>query len=386
MSFRLNNFVFKFLVLLALIIVGVTLWYTHNLAAKFQIEEEKKVALWAKATQILSNPDTNDNLNLLLEVVASNTTIPVILADQNNHPIAHRNIITDNKNSNRKKEIDIKEQIELIKTKYPDHYIEIELIDGTKNYIYYKDSKLLQNLKYFPLFMLSIIGAFIVLVYFAFSNARIAQQNKVWTGMAKETAHQIGTPLSSLIGWVEYLKEKKESQSITDEVQKDINRLQKIANRFSKIGSLPKLKKIDIIPILNGSIEYMCERASSKVTLELSTTENKVETKINSDLFEWVIENLIKNSIDAISKEGKVTLHLEQNSTHIFLDVIDNGKGVKKGFFNEIFEPGFTSKKRGWGLGLSLVKRIIQDYHLGKVGVLRSIPNKQTVIRIVLNR
>ena len=159
MSFRLNNFVFKFLVLLALIIVGVTLWYTHNLAAKFQIEEEKKVALWAKATQILSNPDTNDNLNLLLEVVASNTTIPVILADQNNHPIAHRNIITDNKHSNRKKEIDIKEQIELIKTKYPDHYIEIELIDGTKNYIYYKDSKLLQNLKYFPLFMLSIIGA-----------------------------------------------------------------------------------------------------------------------------------------------------------------------------------------------------------------------------------
>jgi signal transduction histidine kinase len=264
--------------------------------------------------------------------------------------------------------------------------IVIELIDGKKEYIYYNDSKLLQKLKYFPVFMLSIIAAFMIIVYFAFSNARIAQQNKVWTGMAKETAHQIGTPLSSLMGWLEYLKEKHAKDPITKEIQKDINRLSIIASRFSKIGSLPTLENLNIIPVLKGSINYMKERASSKILFELVSAKDVVQTMISKDLFEWVIENIIKNSIDAINEKGSIIISLKENHKTIFIDVIDNGKGVAKSFFHEIFEPGFTSKKRGWGLGLSLVKRIIQDYHQGRINLIKSIPNKETLFRIVLKK
>ncbi|MAQ70343.1 MAG: hypothetical protein CMD23_04535 [Flavobacteriales bacterium] len=379
MKFRFNNIIFKILVVLALGIVGVTLWYTNNLANKFKQEEKKKVALWAKATKILSNiNDVNDDIGFVFEVVNNNTTVPVIQVNEEGEIIAHRNI----KNST--SDIVLKEEIELMKRRYPP--IEIELIDGKKEYIYYKDSKLLQNLKYFPVLMLSIIGAFMVIVYFAFSNARIAQQNKVWTGMAKETAHQIGTPLSSLMGWVEYLKENTKNQAITQEIEKDINRLSVIAARFSKIGSLPKMEYVNVIPILAESIRYMKQRASSKVFFELISEENVINTKINKDLFEWVIENMIKNSIDAISEKGKVIITVKENDKNIFIDIIDNGKGVLKSFFYKIFEPGFTSKKRGWGLGLSLVKRIVEDYHQGRVNLIKSSPYHETVFRIVLKK
>ncbi len=376
---RFNNIIFKILVVLALIIVGVTLWYTNNLANKFKQQEKKKVALWAKATKILSNiNDVNDDVGFVFEVVNNNTTVPVIQVNEEGEIIAHRNI------KNATSDVELQEEIELMKRKYPP--IEIELIDGKKEYIYYKDSKLLQNLKYFPVFMLSIIGAFMVVVYFAFSNARIAQQNKVWTGMAKETAHQIGTPLSSLMGWVEYLKENMQNQPITQEIEKDINRLSVIASRFSKIGSLPKLEVVNIIPILEESIRYMKQRASSKILFDLISAKSVINAKINKDLFEWVIENMIKNSIDAISEKGKLIIAVQENDANIFIDVSDNGKGISKSFFSAIFEPGFTSKKRGWGLGLSLVKRIIEDYHQGRVNLIKSIPYKETVFRIVLKK
>ena len=379
MKYRFNNIVFKILVIIALSIVGVTLWYTNNLANKFKEQEKKKVALWAKATKILSNiNDSNDDIGFVFEVVNNNTTVPVIQINEDGEVIAHRNI----KNST--SDIALKEEVELMKRKYPP--IEIELIDGKKEYIYYKDSKLLQNLKYFPFFMLSIIGAFMVVVYFAFSNARIAKQNKVWTGMAKETAHQIGTPLSSLMGWVEHLKENMKHQSITEEIEKDINRLSVIASRFSKIGSLPKLEHMNIIPVLEESINYMKQRASSKILFELISKKNVVKTKINKDLFEWVVENIIKNSIDAINKKGEIIILVKENNKSIFIEFSDNGKGIPKHFFYEIFEPGFTSKKRGWGLGLSLVKRIIQDYHQGGVSLIKSIPYQETVFRISLKK
>lgn len=374
-----NSHTSKFLVFLALLIVAVTLWYTNSLANRLKIEEQKKVALWAKATKELSDiNNSNYDLGFVFEVVNNNTTVPVIQTNQSGNIIAHRNI------KGHHTDLELKKQIAIMKRKYPP--IEIELIDGSLEYIYYRDSKLLQNLKYFPVFIFSIIGAFMLIAYFAFSNARIAQQNKVWTGMAKETAHQIGTPLSSLMGWLEYLKQKNTSIKITEEIEKDLSRLSIIAARFSKIGSLPKLERINLIPVLENSIQYMNKRASSKISFKLIEKRKKIYSMINKDLFDWVVENIIKNSIDAINEEGTIIIKPYELDKKTYIDFIDNGKGIKKTFFKEIFEPGFTSKKRGWGLGLSLVKRIIKDYHQGSVQLVKSIPNKETVIRIILTK
>lgn len=379
MELKSSGHTSKLLVLLAFCIVATTLWYTNNLANKLKIEEQKKVALWAKATKELSDMNnSNYDVGFVFEVVNNNTTVPVIQVNELGDIIAHRNI---NKPHT---EDELQKQVKLMKRKYLP--IEIELINGTKEYIYYKDSRLLQNLKNFPFFILSIIAAFIIIAYFAFSNARIAEQNKVWTGMAKESAHQIGTPLSSLLGWLEYLKENKIEQSVTSEIEKDLSRLSVIASRFSKIGSLPKLNKINLIPVLDSSINYMQKRASSKISIRLISNSPQVNAKINLDLFEWVIENIIKNSMDAINETGKIVVKIIENKKTIFIDIIDNGKGVKKTLFKQIFEPGFTSKKRGWGLGLSLVRRIIKDYHKGDVSLLKSTPNQETIIRIVLNK
>jgi len=368
----------KGLIILALFIVVSTLWYTNNLASQFKIEEDKKVALWAKATKELSNlNNSNIDVGFIFDVVNNNTTIPAILVNDNGF-IVHSINLQTSKNAI--------EELDLMKKRYPNQRITIDLIDGTKNYIYYKDSKLLQRLKYFPFFIFLIIAAFMAIAYSAFSNARIAQQNKVWTGMAKETAHQIGTPLSSLMGWLEHLKEDKISSDVSVEIEKDLNRLGVIASRFSKIGSLPTLEKQDVIPILQGSINYMRDRASSKISFKLVSPSQPLYAFINRDLFEWVIENMIKNSIDVIQEKGSIILKLVNNQSTISLEIIDDGKGIKKQFFNKIFQPGFTSKKRGWGLGLSLVKRIVQDYHKGHVSVVKSIPFQETVIRLVLNK
>ena len=379
MDFYLNNLISRVLILAALIIVGTTLLYTNKLANQFKIEEKKKVALWAKATKELSDINNlNYDVGFVFEVVNNNTTVPAIQTNEQGDIIAYRNI------GKKDGDNEIIKQLELMKRKYPP--IEIELINGTKEYIYYKDSRLLQQLKYFPLLMLLIIGAFMLIVYFAFSSARIAQQNKVWTGMAKETAHQIGTPLSSLVGWLEHLKSQKVSRSVTKEIQKDLDRLTVIASRFSKIGSAPNLSEVNIVPVLQGSINYMKKRVSENISIQLNASQKTITTYINIDLFEWVIENILKNSIDAISQKGAIEILVTEQQKNIIIDMIDNGKGIKKSFFNEIFKPGFTSKKRGWGLGLSLVQRIIQDYHQGEVKILKSIPHKETIIRIILKK
>jgi len=375
----IRNIPFKTLVFFALTIVVSTLWYTSHLVKKLKIEEQKKVALWAKATKELSNiNNSNYDLGFVFEVVNNNNTVPVIQVSEDGKIINKRNFKKNMSDS------DLKKQIRLMKKKYPP--IEIELIGGEKEYIYYKDSKLLQNLKYFPLFIFSIMGAFMLLAYSTFSTARIAQQNKVWTGMAKETAHQIGTPLSSLVGWLEYLKKNDKSQKVLFEMEKDVSRLTVIAARFSKIGSEPKLEKQNIIPILESSLTYMQKRASSKINFEICTEKSDIEVFLNKDLFEWVIENIIKNSIDAINESGKISVKVKDDKETVTVDVVDNGKGIKKVFSHKIFEPGFTSKRRGWGLGLSLVKRIIKDYHRGSVDLHKSIPHEETIIRLVLNK
>ena len=379
MNVYFHSIVSKLLFLLAIIIVGLTLWYTNTLANQFKIEEKKKVALWANATKELSDiNNSNYDVGFIFEVVNNNTTVPAIQINEQGDIIAHRNIIKNDSDE------DLINQLDYMKRNYPP--IEIELIDGSKEYIYYKDSKLLQQLKYFPFLMLFIMGLFMLIGYYALSNARIAQQNKVWTGMAKETAHQIGTPLSSLVGWLEHLKQKKVSKSVIQEIQKDLNRLTVIASRFSKIGSLPKLEELNIVNVLDDSIKYMKKRTSSNISIKLYSQNQLIQTRINQDLFEWVIENILKNSIDAISERGSIGIYLNEDAKNVLIDFIDNGKGIKKSFFNEVFKPGFTSKKRGWGLGLSLVKRIIEDYHKGQVRVLKSIPHTETIIRIKLNK
>ena len=379
MKFQFNNLAYKGLVLLALLIVAITLWYTNSLANQLKKEEYKKVALWAKATKELSDiSNSNYDIGFVFEVVNNNTTVPVIQTNYAGEVIAHRNIKEPVSS-----EI-LTRQIGIMAKKYEP--IEIELIDGKKEYIYYKDSSLLQQLKLFPFFILAIIAAFMLLAYSAFSNARIAQQNKVWTGMAKETAHQIGTPLSSLIGWLEHLKENNTDKGIVKKIQKDLDRLTIIASRFSKIGSLPKLSKTNIVPILKQSINYMRQRVSSKTSIQFHSEKKETRVLVNTDLFEWVIENIIKNAIDATDQKGKIIISLIEEKDRVFIDFSDNGRGLKKTFFKEIFQPGFTSKKRGWGLGLSLVKRIVQDYHKGWVRVLKSIPNEETTIRICLNK
>ena len=379
MDFQSKGIAYNGLVFLAFVIVAVTLLYTNDLANELKIEEKKKVALWAKATKELSNMnDSNYDIGFVFEVVNNNTTVPVIHTNSSGEVLAYRNI----KNASTYEQLN--NQIKIMKRKYEP--IEIELIDGTKEYIYYKESRLLQRLRNFPIFMFSIVAAFMLIAYSAFSNARIAQQNKVWTGMAKETAHQIGTPLSSLMGWLEYLKEKEIDQEVLKEIQKDLARLTTIASRFSKIGSLPKLEKLNIVPVLDSAINYMRKRMSSNTILDFSTNQQKAMVLVNEELFQWVIENIVKNSIDAISKKGKIQVKLIDQKNQIIIDIIDNGRGLKKSVFKQIFLPGFTSKKRGWGLGLSLVKRIIEDYHKGQVNVVRSIPNKETIIRILLNK
>ena len=379
MKFQFKNLAYKGLVLLALLIVAITLWYTNSLANQLKNEEYKKVALWAKATKELSDiSNSNYDIGFVFEVVNNNTTVPVIQTNYAREVIAHRNIKEPVSSET------LTRQIGIMAKKYEP--IEIELIDGKKEYIYYKDSSLLQQLKLFPFFILAIIAAFMLLAYSAFSNARIAQQNKVWTGMAKETAHQIGTPLSSLIGWLEHLKENNTDKGIVKKIQKDLDRLTIIASRFSKIGSLPKLSKTNIVPILKQSINYMRQRVSSKTSIQFHSEKKETRVLVNTDLFEWVIENIIKNAIDATDQKGKIIISLIEEKDRVFIDFSDNGRGLKKILFKEIFQPGFTSKKRGWGLGLSLVKRIIQDYHKGWVRVLKSIPNKETTIRICLNK
>ncbi|MBF25910.1 MAG: hypothetical protein CMP49_05295 [Flavobacteriales bacterium] len=371
MEFQLQNISYKGLLFLGLLIIILTLLYTNNLASQFKIEEQKKVALWAKATKELSDiNNSNFDLGFVFEVVNNNTTVPVIQIDENGEIKAHRNVKNPEK------------ELLLMMKKYPP--IELELIDGSKEYIYYKDSKILQQLKYFPFFIFLVIIAFMLIAYSAFSNARVAQQNKVWIGMAKETAHQIGTPLSSLMGWLEYLKKKSIDKNTLIDIEKDLDRLKIIASRFSKIGSLPKLENRDINIVLEKSVYYMKKRVSKKISLKLNTKKQETKVLINVDLFEWVVENIIKNSVDAIDEKGKISIDVNENKNYIVIDFTDNGKGIKKAMFKEIFKPGFTSKKRGWGLGLSLVKRIIEEYHKGEVSIYKSIPNKETIIRILL--
>lgn len=373
----------KILLLLAALLIGAaSLWYTNILVKKLAEEERKKIQLWAEATKKLADiNDVNTDLNFLSNVIGNNTTIPVILTDSQNIMVSYRNL--DSVRALDKEYI--REQIVLMQSQHTP--IEILLTNENKNYILYKDSTLLVKLRYYPYFQLGVIALFLLVSYLAFSNSRKAEQNQVWVGMAKETAHQLGTPLSSLIAWLEFLKMKGTDAAYTSEIEKDVERLQTITERFSKIGSAPALQKENIHKVLQHSIDYIKSRTSERVSFSISGSgKDPVLAPLNIPLFEWVIENLLKNSIDAMSGEGKITVTITDQHQFVYIDISDTGKGIPKSSYKTIFKPGYTTKKRGWGLGLSLSKRIIEDYHAGQIFVKNSDMSKGSTFRIVLKK
>jgi hypothetical protein len=442
--------------------------YTNELFDKIKIDERKKVELWAEATRQLSY-ELSD-YGFVLKVVSDNTTVPVILADENGVPVTSRNLDSTRENDKAylleqmkimeslQKPIEINiykgqknylyykdsklfselksvlddliksfiSEVAINSASVPVIYtdstklhviasgnidsakiksdpaflkstlaemasqnqpLEVEFGDGNKSFIFYQESVLLTQLKYYPFIMFVVIGVFLLIAYILFSTARNVEQNQVWVGMAKETAHQLGTPLSSLIAWLEYLKAKGLDAETSKEIEKDLTRLQMITERFSKIGSVPVLDYVDVVKVLNDAIGYMKLRTSKNVNFVFEPDQDKsFFAQLNVPLFEWVIENLIRNAVDAMNGNGEVTITLQDQTQFIYIDISDTGKGIVKSKFKTVFEPGYTTKKRGWGLGLSLTKRIIENYHSGKIFVKSSDLHKGTTFRIVINK
>lgn len=370
----------KLLLFLTAIVIGASsLTYTSRLVKDLSVQERKKVELWAEATKILINaePEVTD-LSFPLSVIQNNTTVPVILTDSSGNIITFNNL----NSSQVSKPHYLNRQIRLMRES--NDSIIINLTEGDKNFIFYGNSILLNRLKYFPYIQLAVIIFFILVSYLAFSSSRKAEQNKVWIGLSKETAHQLGTPTSSLNAWVEILKDRPGISDITEELEKDTQRLIKITDRFSKIGSKPALQPVILYNILKENINYLKSRSSNKIIFDLEVADKELEVKVNISLFEWVIENICKNAMDAMDGDGVIKIILNRSQQNVIIDITDFGKGIPKSRFNTIFKPGFTTKKRGWGLGLSLAKRIIEEYHGGKIFILRSDINKGTTVRIIL--
>lgn len=363
-----------FLIFVSFLIVILIIWNTYQFFQKVKEEERTKMELWAIAQKTFTDSDIDSELPLVLEIFSRNTTIPLILTDKDNNIIDHNNIDEEDfkKNSNRLLE----------KFKSQNEPIAIEYDTGKYQYLYYGNSPLLTKLTYYPFALLLIIFLFLALIASYFRTNKISTQNKLWAGMAKETAHQIGTPLSSLLGWIEIMKADNVDEQTVTEVEKDVNRLQTIADRFSKIGSEPALEKTDVIELTKNSYEYLKSRFSSQVEFSISLPDSPVFLMLNPILHSWTIENLIKNSVDAMKGKGKIHVSIEDDSKFIKIKVEDTGKGIPKSEFKKIFEPGFTTKKRGWGLGLSLTKRIVEEYHNGKIKVLDSETGKGTIMQI----
>jgi len=376
----------KIILLVVAIGIGFTsLFITNRLVKELSQEERKKIELWAEAIRQLSQISTLDdscqNFSIIMEVLDNNTTVPVILTDEADNIIGFNNIHP------KKIDTDIEKKRMLNKMKASKEPIEVVLLDDSKNFVYYKDSTTLTKLTYYPYIQLLIIILFILVSYYAFNQSRKSEQNQVWVGMAKETAHQLGTPTSSLLAWHEIIKDSNLSPELISEFGKDISRLEKIVDRFSKIGSRPSLKPVNLVQTINNSINYLKKRTSTKVTFIKNYDENEsIIVPINETLFEWVVENITKNSIDAIQQSGEISFKITDNIQVVYIDITDNGKGIARSQYKTIFQPGFTTKSRGWGLGLTLSKRIVEEYHNGKIFVNYSEIEKGTSFRIVLRK
>lgn len=382
MSFIKNTLLLKRIaILISFAIVTLILWNTYSFFNKFKNEERIKMEIVAAAQEeIATNTDLEASTKLPFAIIQSNTNIPLILTDDKGN-------IESSFNLDSVKSLDnnyLLSQLEIMKEQ--NEPIEINFLKNKKQYVYYRNSDLLNKLTYYPLALILILTLFLAVIYMMFTSGKIAEQNKLWTGMAKETAHQIGTPLSSLLGWIAILKLENADDKYVDEIEKDVYRLNTIANRFSKIGSLPELKKLEVVSVTKSAYEYLESRSSKQISFTFESSEEILYCNLNEELYGWVIENLIKNAIDAMLGKGELSVHIESDAKRVKINITDTGKGMAKSQFKRIFKPGFTTKKRGWGLGLSLSRRIIEDYHRGKIFVKKSEIDKGTTFQIVLDK
>lgn len=368
----------KLWLLLIAVAIGIgSLKYTNDLVETLKQEEKEKAELWAEATRIINRSELGEDLSFPYSIIENNTTVPVILTDSYDNIISSQNFNaskSDNPGFLETKLVKIKEEYEPIV---------IDLPNGQVNYIYYKESIILSKLIYYPYIQLGVIILFIIVSYMAFSTSRRAEQNQVWVGMSKETAHQLGTPTSSLAGWIEVMEMKYPEVTLREEIAKDVERLEKVTERFSKIGSKPSLSEEDITGIIVKTIDYIKSRTSSRIKYVFDFNPGvPVMVPMNATLFEWVVENVCKNAIDAVEGEGTISINITTIKKLVHIDISDTGIGIPASAFKSIFKPGFSTKKKGWGLGLSLSKRIIEDYHNGKIFVKHSEPGKGSCIRI----
>ena len=384
---------------LALLIGAGTVIYTNLLVQRVSEREQQQIQLYARAQQYIINSETETNSFVLNEIINGNTTIPVILSSDGQDITAAKNIDMPPHLSEADSVARLRSELALMKEKHPP--IIVRLGAGQVNYIFYRDSQLLQQLRTYPLVQIVVIGCLGVIAYFAFSASRRAEQNRVWVGLAKETAHQLGTPLSSLVGWQNYLRDSDRfrDEPIVEELGKDIRRLEIITERFSNIGSVPVLRDENLYQTTRNAIEYLQSRVSRKVVFTIETDlPFDTPARLNVPLFDWVIENICKNAVDAMEGRGAITLHLRRVRTRrtwyrrgtpprqVAVDITDTGKGIPKNRLDRVFMPGFTTKRRGWGLGLALARRIIENYHEGKLFVKWSEMGRGTTFRVVLNQ
>ncbi len=370
-----------FLLLFAILTGMGSLIYTRYLVGILKIEERKKVEQWAEATRLIIQADSSQNIDFLYSIIETNTTIPVILTDERDSIISSGNF----DEIRLRDPLYLRSQLEKIRNK--NEPIVIDLGGNHANLIYYKDSIILNQLNYYPYIQMGIIVLFILVAYLAFNSSRKAEDNQVWVGMSRETAHQLGTPTSSLSGCVEILQNKYPDISLTKEIALDVERLEKITERFSRIGAKPALNNDNFIAIISRTVDYIKSRTSTKIEFHRNYDESKeISIPVNTPLFEWVIENICKNAIDAMEGKGEIKIQISETEKNVFLDISDTGKGIPKRAFKKIFNPGYTTKQRGWGLGLSLAKRIIEEFHQGKIYVRNSEIEKGSCMRIVMKK
>lgn len=372
------------LAVIAIFIISGTIFYSQYLARKIANDEKQKVEQWIEAGKFLFSSAENADVNLAAMIMRQNTSIPIIETDEKDSILQYINLDSAKSANNisyvQGKLKQFKSQNKAI--------VWVDPLDSTRrNLYYYGNSKLLNEVRYYPIVQLIVVALFIIITLLSLRSSYRSVQNQVWAGMAKETAHQLGTPVSSLEGWVEMLKDKPGNEKITQELEKDVNRLRLVSDRFGKIGSTPQLEKLDLVSQINSMVDYMRKRATGKIIFTVETNgKEKIEAGISAPLFDWVIENLLKNALDSMEGTGSISVDMNDDANKVTIDVTDTGKGISSQNVSKVFKPGFTTKKRGWGLGLSLSKRIIEQYHKGEIYVKNSEPGKGTTFRIVLKK
>lgn len=376
---------FNWRTVLSIIAIGIvsgTIIYSHYLADKIAADERQKVEIWVEAEKFLITSPPDTDTKLVSSIIINNNDIPIIGVNEDGHIFEHINLDSARIHDNAYLQLKLEQY-----KKLHEPIVYVDPLNGKKDFYYYGTSQLLREVKYYPMVQLLIVALFMIIMMYATSTRNRSVQNQLWAGMAKETAHQLGTPVTSLRGWVEMLREDEATRKIAVELGKDVDRLQLVSDRFSKIGSTPVLEEKELTEQIRNMVEYIRRRAPGRVKFIVNTQpEGAIYVKLSAPLFDWVIENLLKNALDAMEGAGTITVHVKEEAREVIIDVIDTGKGISQSNLNRVFKPGFTTKKRGWGLGLTLSKRIIEQYHNGSLFVKSSEPGKGTNFRVVLKR